>query len=229
MENQIVIKLSFYAVYQGIFGYYTELFYIYISWAGYVPQRMQFMKILSCNGCDWVGWKEDSVHPKHDDSNLLCPECYETTEVVTADWFREVRDEGVRLLGVVEKLEAAQQGVQSDLLPCGHHKDALVENAGRQWCVEANHQYRKRLEELESPPTTACKTDETEKNIKMSEKKVGIEEIRQAIADYMCSEGCSCCRDIRAHEINEKRIAELLEVPKYDDGSGYDFTLFCSQ
>jgi hypothetical protein len=23
----------------------------------------------------------------------------------------------------------------ADLLPCGHHKDALVENAGRQWCV----------------------------------------------------------------------------------------------
>lgn len=23
----------------------------------------------------------------------------------------------------------------SGFLPCGHHKDALVENAGRQWCV----------------------------------------------------------------------------------------------
>ncbi len=57
---------------------------------------------------------------------------------------------------------------------------------------------------------------------------VFIENIRTAVADYMRSEGCSCCRDIEAHEANTRRLAELLEVPMYSDGSGYDFTLFRS-
>ncbi len=56
--------------------------------------------------------------------------------------------------------------------------------------------------------------------------KVNLEEVRQAIAEYMYSEGCSCCRDIDAHEVNKKRLAELLNVPLYSDGSGYDFSLF---
>ena len=58
--------------------------------------------------------------------------------------------------------------------------------------------------------------------------QVSVHEIRNAIADYMYSEGCSCCRDIDKHEINTKRIAELLNVPMYDDSSGYDFSWFRS-
>lgn len=52
--------------------------------------------------------------------------------------------------------------------------------------------------------------------------------LRQAVADYMRSEGCSCCRNIAAHAENERRLAKLLRVPKYDDGSGYDFGRFQS-
>ena len=51
--------------------------------------------------------------------------------------------------------------------------------------------------------------------------------IRQALADYMNSEGCSCCRDSKAHEEAEKRLAELLDVPMYDDNSNtYNFIQF---
>ena len=50
--------------------------------------------------------------------------------------------------------------------------------------------------------------------------------IRRAIADYMATEGCSCCRDIDAHESVAAILAELLDVPKYKDGSGYDFFRF---
>lgn len=53
-----------------------------------------------------------------------------------------------------------------------------------------------------------------------------LQEIRQAVADYMRSEGCACCRDHDAHEINAKRLAKLLRVPAYPDLSGYDFTRF---
>ena len=47
--------------------------------------------------------------------------------------------------------------------------------------------------------------------------------MRQAIADYMFTEGCSCCRDIEGHQQNTATIARLLRVPQYSDGSGYNF------
>ena len=58
---------------------------------------------------------------------------------------------------------------------------------------------------------------------------VNLRIIREAVADYMRSEGCGCCRDTDAHEANEKRIAKLLDVPMYDDESGYDFSQFQSK
>lgn len=60
-----------------------------------------------------------------------------------------------------------------------------------------------------------------EYGLSLSENRV--KELREAVANYICSEGCSCCRDTEAHERHEKRIAELLEVDMYEDGSGYDF------
>ncbi len=55
---------------------------------------------------------------------------------------------------------------------------------------------------------------------------VSLREIRQAIADYMHSEGCSCCEDMDAHNEHKKRIAKLLRVPEYFDKSGYNFVKF---
>jgi hypothetical protein len=49
-----------------------------------------------------------------------------------------------------------------------------------------------------------------------------LSEIRQAVAAYMWSEGCSCCRSDN-HDENGERLAVLLGVKKYDDGSGYDW------
>jgi methionine aminopeptidase len=48
-------------------------------------------------------------------------------------------------------------------------------------------------------------------------------EIRRLVADYMRSEGCSCCRDSEAHDIHTVALAKALGVRKYGDGSGYDF------
>jgi hypothetical protein len=47
--------------------------------------------------------------------------------------------------------------------------------------------------------------------------------LRQAVADYMHSEGCGCCENIEAHIEHKKRLAELLQVELYDDNSGFDF------
>lgn len=53
-----------------------------------------------------------------------------------------------------------------------------------------------------------------------------IKNIRQAVADYMRSEGCDCCSDREKHEQHKAALAKLLHVPKYKDGSGYDFARF---
>ncbi len=55
-----------------------------------------------------------------------------------------------------------------------------------------------------------------------------LERIREAVADYMRSEGCSCCRDYEAHKEHTKRLALLLDVPPYDE-SGFDFGKFESE
>lgn len=53
-----------------------------------------------------------------------------------------------------------------------------------------------------------------------------LENIRRALADYMRSEGCGCCRNEDAHKENTATLASLLNVPMYDDLSGYDFNQF---
>ena len=52
--------------------------------------------------------------------------------------------------------------------------------------------------------------------------------LRTALADYVASEGCSCCRDSEAHEEAARKLAVILGVPKFKDGSGYDFWRFRS-
>jgi excinuclease UvrABC ATPase subunit len=49
--------------------------------------------------------------------------------------------------------------------------------------------------------------------------------IIRAIADYMYSECCSCCEG-KDHKDHAEKIAKLLDVPKYEDGSGYNFYQF---
>ena len=60
----------------------------------------------------------------------------------------------------------------------------------------------------------------------MAKKQVTNAAIRTAVADYMASEGCSCCEDTKSHTQAAARLAELLNVPMYQDKSGYDFTRF---
>lgn len=50
-------------------------------------------------------------------------------------------------------------------------------------------------------------------------------QLRRAVANYMRSEGCDCCRGHK-HGEYEKRLAKLLDVEKYDDGSGFDFNKY---
>ncbi len=51
------------------------------------------------------------------------------------------------------------------------------------------------------------------------------EKVRAAVANYMWSEGCTCCRRDN-HDQHAAELARLLHVPMYTDGSGYDFASF---
>lgn len=53
--------------------------------------------------------------------------------------------------------------------------------------------------------------------------------LRAAIADYMKSEGCGCCGDRQAHCEHQAKLGKLLGVPKYRDGSGYDFSKYATK
>jgi len=52
--------------------------------------------------------------------------------------------------------------------------------------------------------------------------------IRRFVADYMRYEGCSCCRNQDEQDKAKAKLAGLLDVPMYDDGSGYDFNKFAT-
>jgi len=52
--------------------------------------------------------------------------------------------------------------------------------------------------------------------------------VRRLVANYMASEGCSCCQDIDQHAADKAALAEILKVPPYDDNSGFAFGPFKS-
>ena len=49
-------------------------------------------------------------------------------------------------------------------------------------------------------------------------------DIRQAVADYIATEGCRCCRDIDGHDKAMERLGKLIRMKKYDDKSGFDYS-----
>jgi hypothetical protein len=59
-------------------------------------------------------------------------------------------------------------------------------------------------------------------------EKTERQELRRLVSDLVRSAGCSCCRDDHGWEEAQEKIAKILKVPKFDDGSGYDFYKFAS-
>lgn len=52
------------------------------------------------------------------------------------------------------------------------------------------------------------------------------QQMRQAVADYIWSEGCECCADRDNHPEHQNKLGRMLNVRKYADGSGYDFSKY---
>jgi hypothetical protein len=47
--------------------------------------------------------------------------------------------------------------------------------------------------------------------------------VRNAVANYMRSEGCGCCGNREDHDKHREILGRLLRAAKYKDGSGHDF------
>lgn len=52
--------------------------------------------------------------------------------------------------------------------------------------------------------------------------------LRAAVANYMASEGCSCCQG-SSHDEDKAVLGKLLRVKKYSDASGYEFSRYASK
>ena len=57
-------------------------------------------------------------------------------------------------------------------------------------------------------------------------RTLSLTKIRRAVADYMQTEGCSCCQDYEGHQEHRATLGKLLKVAKYTDRSGYDFSRY---
>ena len=68
-----------------------------------------------------------------------------------------------------------------------------------------------------SAPKAALHKTDVNGSLRMLKKQ-----LREAVANYMYSEGCSCCEG-SDHKQHAEALAKLLSVKKYSDGSGFDF------
>jgi len=55
------------------------------------------------------------------------------------------------------------------------------------------------------------------------------DQLRVAVADYMYSEGCSCCQNEELHREDTKLLGELLDVPKFAESDVPNFRMFRSR
>lgn len=58
---------------------------------------------------------------------------------------------------------------------------------------------------------------------------VKVAEVRRLLADYILSEGCSCCENEDEHDKAVNALGKLLRVRKFEDGSGYDWSRYRSK
>ena len=65
--------------------------------------------------------------------------------------------------------------------------------------------------------------------MKKSKQTIDLVEIRKAVANYISSQdGWKSCQG-EAHRKHKEILAKSLKIPKYEDGSGYDFLRFANK
>jgi hypothetical protein len=59
---------------------------------------------------------------------------------------------------------------------------------------------------------------------KIGEQRTQLDNVRREVARLHYASGCSCCRDDDEWDAAGAALGELLDIPPYDDGSGFDFS-----
>lgn len=123
--------------------------------------------------------------------------------------------------------DGSRSGGQPVLLPCGHCGEQcadLIIDQGDKWahysasCLEVRTGYNL----SDDAPWRAEAIAAYNKR-----QPTQSDAVRDLVATLWCASGCSCCRDDDAWEKASHELAELLGIPKYDDGSGYDWYSVC--
>ncbi|GEM_PF-5557137 len=68
-----------------------------------------------------------------------------------------------------------------------------------------------------------CGQQSSEREAKLTAEIDRLLEVRTLVAKLWCASGCSCCRDDTAWNAASAALGDLFDVPKYEDGSGYDW------
>ena len=69
----------------------------------------------------------------------------------------------------------------------------------------------------ESADGISCRDDTISRAIAALEAEKAV--LRDLVAKLWCASGCSCCRDDTAWEAASEALGELLDAPKWPDGS----------
>jgi len=81
--------------------------------------------------------------------------------------------------------------------------------------------------------TTNDLSEITDQIIAINQNNMTVEEfkkvIRELIANYMRSEGCTCCQDLEEHADVKRRLGELLNCGKYNDEDEYNFYQYATK
>jgi len=98
-----------------------------------------------------------------------------------------------------------------------------INEASKRYCKsqEWEHEWYKVMESFQAG-AEFCVSLFNEKDIEISALKEKITAIKKAILTYRHSEGCDCCEGT-THEDDRDYLAKILDVPMYEDKSGYDW------
>jgi hypothetical protein len=64
-------------------------------------------------------------------------------------------------------------------------------------------------------------------NRELAELEAKLDRVRDDFCMFWKAQGCSCCEDTEASEKYGRRLAESLNIPLFDDGSGVDYYSVC--
>ena len=146
--------------------------------------------------------------------------------------------ERIEVFELIERLDAASRDeTLSDGMLYRAAAERLAEYISRDvkyWhsIMQRTDKQAERIKKLEAAGITLVEANkeldealerEIDKRLQLTKQ------VREAFVMFWKAQGCSCCEDTDASDKYGSRLAELLNIPLYDDGSGVDYYSVCKE